>query len=274
MVIMAECAKAFAMIDSHAHVHDPTFDDDRTAVIDRARDAGVETIVTVGCDIEDSRRALNTAHAHGLRASVGIHPHEAKDAPRDIGAALERLIEEADIPPVAIGEIGLDYYYDHSPRADQRRAMATQLDFAGRIGMPVIFHQRDALNDFVAVLRDGGFAPPMRRGVVHCFTGDPAAARMLVDEFGLLLGIGGVLTFKSADALRHAVVEVGLAALILETDCPYLAPVPHRGRRNEPAFVVETGRCLAELLGCGLDEVAARTSVNARGLFGLQATAG
>jgi TatD DNase family protein len=269
---MGRDAKAFAMIDSHAHVHDRAFDSDREAVIERAKAAGVAAIVTVGCDLADSRRALRAARTLGLQASIGVHPHEAKGAPEDLARALEQVAEEEGVRPVAIGEIGLDYYYTHSPRADQRRVMAAQLAFARHVRMPVIFHQRDALPDFVSLLREGGFARPMR-GVVHCFTGDAAAARTLVDEFGLLLGIGGVLTFKSADALRGAVAEVGLDRLVLETDAPYLAPVPYRGRRNEPAFIVETARRLAEVLGCELDEVVTRTGANARTLFGLQATA-
>jgi TatD DNase family protein len=255
------------MIDTHAHVHDPAFDADREAVLARAREAGVQTIVTVGTDLADSRRALALASLSQLAAAIGIHPHEAKDAPSDIAAAFDEILKEAEIRPVAIGEAGLDYHYMHSPAEDQRRVLALQLDFARERGFPIIYHQREAFDDFVAVLRAGkaGEVP----GVVHCFTGDTQQARCFVDEFGLRLGIGGVLTFKTAEPLREAVRAVGLQHLVLETDCPYLAPIPHRGKRNEPAFVALTARRLAELFELPLEEVLATTDATARGLFAL-----
>ncbi len=253
------------MIDTHAHIHDKAFDDDRAAVIARARDAGVTHIVTVGCDLADSERALAAARAYDTLASVGIHPHEAKDAPQDVARAFAPFLHDQRI--VAIGETGLDYYYDHSPRDAQRTVFIAQLRVARAGAKPVIFHVRDAFDDVVAILREE-FVPPMR-GVIHCFTGDTAQARMYVDGFGLFLGIGGVLTFKSAEALRDAVRAVGIDHLILETDCPYLAPVPMRGQRNEPAFVTRTAQTLAGLLALSVDEVTAATTRNARALFGL-----
>jgi TatD DNase family protein len=255
------------MIDTHAHVHDPAFDADREAVLARAREAGVQTIVTVGTDLADSRRALALASLSHLAASIGIHPHEAKDAPSDIAAAFAEILKEAEIRPVAIGEAGLDYHYMHSPAEDQRRVLALQLRFARERGFPIIYHQREAFDDFVAVLRaeKAGEVP----GVVHCFTGDAQQARCYVDEFGLRLGIGGVLTFKTAEPLREAVREVGLQHLVLETDCPYLAPIPHRGKRNEPAFVAQTAQRLSELLALPLEEILAVTDATARALFNL-----
>lgn len=253
------------MIDTHAHVHDKAFDDDRDAVVARARAAGVTAIVNAAEDVTDSARAIATARTYGLHAAVGIHPHEAIDAPADIAAAFEPLLREPEV--VAIGETGLDYYYDHSPRDAQRAVLRAQLRIARERNLPVIFHHRDAYDDFVAILRDE-FASGMR-GVIHCFTGDAAQARTYVDEFGLQLGIGGVTTFKSAQQVRDAVRAVGLGPLVLETDCPYLAPVPHRGKRNEPAFVSETAARLADLLALPLDEVLATTDANARKLFNL-----
>jgi len=199
-----------------------------------------------------------------LKASIGIHPHEAKDAPADIDAAFDTLREECVI---AVGETGLDYYYDHSPRDVQARALRAQIRFARKHDLPVIFHHRDAYDDFIAILREE-FASGMR-GVIHCFTGDASQAKTYVEEFDLQLGIGGVLTFKTADTLREAVRVVGLDPLILETDCPYLAPVPHRGTRNEPAFVVATAARLAEVLAVPLDDVLARTDASARALLRL-----
>jgi TatD DNase family protein len=251
------------MIDTHAHVHDPAFDADRDAVLSRAENAGIVKIITVGTDLGDSRRALAIASEAGLAASIGIHPHEAKDAPAHIAAAFDELLENDENGPVAIGETGLDYHYMHSPVEDQRRVLGQQLAFARSRGLPIIYHQREAFDDFVSVLRAGGASEVP--GVVHCFTGDTAQARLLVQEFGLRLGIGGVLTFKTAQPLRDAVRAVGLEHLVLETDCPYLAPVPFRGTRNEPAYVVETAR----LLGRTVEEISAVTDANARALFAL-----
>jgi TatD DNase family protein len=256
------------MIDTHAHVHDRQYDEDREQVLARARAAGVERIITIGCDLDDSERALRTAEQYGLAATVGIHPHEAKSAPADLPAAFDRLRASATAPVVAIGETGLDYYYTHSPPADQRRVMEAQVNYARAAGLPVVFHQRDAGPDFLAILRATWDRATMR-GVVHCFTGDTEQATTFVAEFGLRLGIGGVLTFKSATGLREAVKTVGLAPLLLETDCPYLAPVPYRGKRNEPAFVTETARALAGVLETDVDTVLASTDAAAAALFGI-----
>jgi TatD DNase family protein len=253
------------MIDSHAHLHDRHFDGDRAEVVARARAAGVQAIVNVGCDLADSERALETARAFDYHASVGIHPHEAKNAPSDIAAAFAPFFADERI--VAIGETGLDYYYEHSPRPQQRDVMRAQVRLARERAVPVIFHHRDAYGDFVAILREE-WRPGMR-GVVHCFTGDAGQAQAYVHEFGLLLGIGGVVTFKTAKQLRDAVSTVGLEPLLLETDCPYLAPVPHRGERNEPAFIASTAAKIAEILAVTPDEVIDVTTKNARELFGL-----
>jgi TatD DNase family protein len=253
------------MFDTHAHVHDPAFDPDRDDVLARARAAGVMRILTVGCSLADSARARAAASAHGLDWSLGIHPHEAKEAPANIAAAFDRLRAESPLAPLAIGEIGLDFYYDHSPRERQREVLIEQLRYARVHGLPVIFHQREAFPEFFEVL-EREFVPPMR-GVVHCFTGDAEQALRLTQTYGLALGIGGVLTFKSAEGLRAAVRAVGLASILLETDCPYLAPVPHRGRRNEPAFLAETAKALAALLDLPVDGIVARTRANADALF-------
>ncbi|HYZ14770.1 MAG TPA: TatD family hydrolase [Candidatus Acidoferrum sp.] len=257
------------MIDTHAHVHDDSFSVDRSALLDRAREAGVETIVTVGCDVEDSRRACEISEGYGLAATLGVHPHEAKDAPHDLDAAFDALLERYRHRVVAVGETGLDYYYAHSPHDIQQAVLATQLAYARERDLPLIFHQRDAHEDFVAALREG-FDPATQRGIVHCFTGTTEQAITFTGEFGLLLGIGGVVTFKNAQALRDAVRAVGLDALVLETDAPYLAPVPYRGKRNEPAFIVQTARVVAEVLGTDVATVAARTDANARRVLGLQ----
>jgi len=256
------------MIDTHAHVHDRGYDDDRDAVLSRAREAGVERIVTVGCDLDDSRRALETAVTYDLLATIGIHPHEASGAPGDIAAAFDVLRAQAPERVVGIGETGLDYYYDHSPHDAQARVLRAQLDYARERALPVVFHVRDAYDDFVTILRER-WDPAAQRGVIHCFTGDAAQAHTFVTEFGLRLGIGGVVTFKTAESLREAVRAVGLDALVLETDCPYLAPIPHRGQRNEPAYVADTAAVVARVLDRSLAEVSAVTTRNANALFGL-----
>jgi TatD DNase family protein len=257
------------MIDTHAHVHGEQFDADRAAMLERARDAGVDRIVTVGCDLGDTQRALDVAAEYGLYATVGIHPHEAKDAPEDIGAAFDALRANSPARVVALGETGLDYYYNHSPAEDQRRVLRAQIAYARDAQLPVVFHQRDAFEDFVAVLRDV-WEPATMSGVIHCFTGDLAQARTFVHEFGMYLGIGGVVTFKTAQPLRDAVATIGLNALVMETDCPYLAPVPHRGKRNEPALIVESARTVAEVLGRTMEDVATTTTANAERFFNLR----
>jgi len=253
------------VIDTHCHVHDRKFDGDRDDVVQRARDAGITAMVTIAESVEDSRIAIETARRYGIFAAAGIHPHEARNAPADVASALRPLLDDERV--VAIGETGLDYYYDHSPRDVQAAVLRAQIRLARERAMPVVFHQRDAFDDFTAILREE-WTPEMR-GVVHCFTGTPAEARVYVGEFGLSLGIGGVLTFPNAQPLRDAVREAGDAPLVLETDCPYLAPVPMRGKRNEPAFVAHTAARLATELGMPLADLVAKSDANARALFGL-----
>jgi TatD DNase family protein len=253
------------VIDTHCHVHDRAFDEDRDDAIARAQGAGVHAMITIGEDLADSRRAIETAQRYGIAAAPGVHPHRAAEAPSDLEAQLSVLLDEPGV--VALGEIGLDYYYEHSPRAKQLEVLRRQLHVAKERGIPVIFHQRDAFDDFTAVLRDE-WRPEMR-GVVHCFTGTAREAAIYRGEFGLLLGIGGVVTFPKAQALREAVVSAGTPAIVLETDCPYLAPAPMRGRRNEPAFLPHTAGAVAALLGEPLAALVETTDANAHALFGI-----
>jgi TatD DNase family protein len=253
------------VIDTHCHVHDKQFDADRDAVVARALEAGVSAMITIGEDIADSRRAIELAEPYEISVAAGIHPHEAKDAPADVAAELRRLLDSPGV--IAIGETGLDYYYDHSPRDRQASVLRAQIRLAREVGLPVIFHHRDAFADFCAILheewRNG------MHGVVHCFTGTAAQARTFIGEFDLYLGIGGVLTFPNASGLREAVVGAGPGKLVLETDAPYLAPVPMRGKRNEPSFVAHTADKLAELLAMQRDDLIAATDENAKALFNL-----
>jgi TatD DNase family protein len=253
------------VIDTHCHVHDRQYDGDRDAVVARARDAGITTMITIGEDVEDSRRAIKLAEPYEISVAVGIHPHEAKNAPAEVAAELRTLLDAPGV--IAIGETGLDYYYDRSPRERQAAVLRAQIRLAREVALPVVFHHRDAFDDFCAILREE-WADGMR-GVVHCFTGTAQEARTFIGEFDLYLGIGGVLTFPNAVGLREAVVDAGPGKLVLETDCPYLAPVPMRGKRNEPSFVAHTAAKLAELLRMPQDDLVAATDANARALFDL-----
>ena len=259
------------LIDTHAHLTDPKFDEDRDAVLTRAAEQGVRMILVVGDTVDASQAALTLAAGQPGRlfGAAGVHPHHGATFDGASLVALRRLT--AHPACVAVGEIGLDYHYDFSPREAQRYAFAAQLDLARERDLPVILHCREAFDDLFAILSDhpvaGDDGPG---GVLHCFTGDAEQARRAVD-MGLRIGVAGMITFKKADALRQALAEVPLERLVVETDAPYLAPHPHRGRRNEPAFTVHTALALAQLRGVSAEQMMAITTENARRLFRLPA---
>ncbi len=253
------------LIDSHAHLD---LDDPREveAVAARARAAGVTRIVCVGLwrapgDFGNAL-ALATADPGFFSATIGVHPHESARVPEVDWAAAAALARDPRV--VAVGETGLDFHYDHSPRDVQEAAFRRSLRTAHAAGKPVVIHVREADEACARVLREEGV--PAAGGVIHCFTGDAAAARGHL-ALGLYVSVAGVVTFKTAGAIREAVGVVPRDRLLVETDSPYLAPVPYRGRRNEPAHVVETARTVAELWGCTLEEVGRITGENARRLF-------
>jgi len=258
------------LIDTHAHLDFGKFDGDREEVLQRARDAGVTTILTVGVDLPSSRRAVELAARYEMvYAAVGVHPHDAKTLD---GAALAALRDLAQRPKVvAVGEIGLDFYRDFSPRATQRRAFRAQLAWAARLGKPVIIHDRDAhdevlgiLSEWAADLQDSPLAG--RLGVLHTFSGDLKMAEQAI-ELGFYLSISGPVTYKNARRLPDIVAALPLNRLLVETDCPFLAPHPHRGKRNEPAYVRLVAERVAELQGVTPEEVAEVTTANAHHLF-------
>lgn len=253
------------LIDTHAHIHDPRFDSDREAVIDRARSAGVDVMVTVGTDLENSRAAVALAEQHSfIYATVGVHPHEVKDLTAETLAELRVLAEHPRV--VAYGEIGLDYYYDHSPRDIQRDRFSDQLSIARELNLPIVIHTRDAQEDTLAILKEEWKDRP---GVFHCFTGDPAYATEAL-QLGFMVSFSGIVTFPKATELREAVRVVPLDRLLIETDCPYLAPVPHRGKRNEPSYLPAVAEIIAaEKSPTSLDEIARISSDNAKQLFGI-----
>jgi len=255
------------LVDSHCHVAEPQFDPDRDAVLARAAAAGVTTLVCVGAtgSVERNAPAVALAGRHDgvdVFTTVGVHPHDASTLDT---AALDALAALAMRPGVVgVGETGLDYHYDHSPRAVQREAFVATAALARRLGLPLVVHVRDAHADAADVLRQSG----VEAGVIHCFTGDRDDARRYLD-LGLCISVAGIVTFKNADALREAVRMVPLDRLMVETDAPYLAPVPHRGKRNEPAHVRVVAEAVATIRGEPADRVATATAANARRLFRL-----
>ncbi len=252
------------LIDTHAHLDLDDFNTDRDAVIERARAAGVEHIITIGIGLEECRRALDIARAYPfIHAAIGMHPHNASML--DLGA-LDFLEERARDPKVvALGEIGLDFYRNRSPRDEQVRAFRAQLDLAAALKLPVVIHDRDAHAETLQILREEKLPCG---GVLHCFSGDTAMARACID-LGFLISMPGTVTFKNAATLHAVVTDIPLEHILIETDCPFLTPVPHRGKRNEPAYVRFVAEKIAELKKMSVEDVAASTSANACRLFGL-----
>ena len=251
------------LTDTHAHLDFPQFDGDREEVIARALAAGVGSIINVGADLASSRRAVALAEAHPqIYAAVGVHPHDAKTLTDEVLKELRELAQHPKV--IAIGEIGLDFYRDLSPRDEQQRAFERQLALASELGKPVIIHDRQAHAEVLAILRRW----PGLRGVLHCFSGDLDMAHEAI-EMGFYISVGGPVTFKNARRLPEIVRQLPLERLLVETDCPYLAPHPYRGKRNEPAYVRLVAQKVAELKGVPLERVARVTTANARQLFGL-----
>jgi TatD DNase family protein len=265
------------LFDSHTHLESRRFDGDREAVIRRAQEAAVMRMITCGSDLESSRQCLALAGAHdGVLSAVGIHPHEAKSAlcgDPDAGevslaeAAFEELAELASHRSVvALGEMGLDYHYDFSPRPAQRAVLARHLALAAELDLPVIMHNRESDTDFRRVIEAG---PRGLRGVLHCFLADQEMADWALAR-DLYLGIAGPITFRNVTHLDEIVRRMCRERLLIETDCPYLAPQPRRGRRNEPAYVQYVAEHVAGVWGTSVEDVAQQTTANANRLFGLE----
>ena len=241
------------------HCHLPA-GDAAAEVISDARAAGVGALINVGTDVEDSRRAISVAEAHdGVWATAGVHPHEASSGID----GLDALMGHAAV--VAVGEAGLDYHYDHSPRPVQRRVFAAQLQLANQRGLPLVVHSRSAWEDTFSVLDREGVPS---RTVMHCFTGGPDEAEECLRR-GALLSFSGIVTFPNADEVRDAARECPLDRLLVETDSPYLAPVPHRGHKNRPALVGVVGAAVAAAKGLNVCEVEAATWATTRAFYGL-----
>ena len=256
------------LIDSHAHIDFPQFAEDRDAMLSRARAAGVSTILAVGTGPgpEQLDAALPFAEAHDwIYTSVGIHPHEAKEV---TPAHLETLAKLARHPKViAWGEIGLDYFYDHSPRDIQDRVFRQQMELAHAAKLPLIIHCRDAWDDCLRVLEEA-WKPTGLGGVLHCFTSTFEHARRGLD-MGFMISFTGNITYPKAQSIRDVAKALPLSNILIETDSPYLAPQAHRGKRNEPAYVLEVAKALAIVRDLDLQETAATTTGNFRGFFRL-----
>lgn len=252
------------MIDSHTHIHDPAFDQDRDAVIKRAIDSGVQTMITVGCDLESSRAAVALADRYDeIYATVGIHPHEAKTASEAVYKELESLAKHPRV--VAWGEIGLDFFYNHSPKEVQIQAFRDQIQIAQSLGLPVVIHMRDSQEDTLKILKEEEAG--RIGGVFHCFTGGPDAV-LAAEQLNFMISISGVVTFKKATNIHEIVQQIPNHRLMVETDCPYLSPVPYRGKRNEPSYVQKVIDKIAELkTPSSPDEIAKLTTANTQQLF-------
>jgi len=247
--------------DSHAHYDDPRFDADREELLNSFKENGVDYIINVGADIPASRASVKLAEDYGfIYAAVGVHPHSADTLNEDGFKALEKL---CGMPKVAaLGEIGLDYYYDNSARDSQRYWFKRQLELAARMNLPVIIHSREAAAETFNIIEESH----IRRGVMHCYSGGVPMALEYV-KMGFYIGVGGVITFEKVRKLREAVEAIPLENILLETDAPYLAPVPYRGKRNNSNYLTFIAMKIAEIKGIPLQDVADMTFSNALNVF-------
>ncbi len=254
------------LIDTHCHLTFDPLSDDVPAVLERSRAAGVTDWITVGTSLEDSGRAVDLASRHAnLHSTVGIHPHDAKDATDDALAQLKQLANHPKV--VAIGETGLDFHYNFSKQPIQKEVFAAHLEIARDLNLPVVVHSRNAFDETIEILDRSGQG--LKGVVFHCFGGDADQARAVLDR-GYYVSFTGVVTFKNAHTARQAAQIVPLDRLMLETDCPYMSPVPMRKQKvNEPALMIHTARFLAELKGLELPDFAAQITANSRTFFGL-----
>ncbi|MFZ5775311.1 MAG: TatD family hydrolase [Thermodesulfobacteriota bacterium] len=259
-------AAGVTLIDTHCHLDMDDYAGDLAAVLAEARQAGVAEIITVGIDLASSRRAVALADEHeGVFATVGVHPHHVEELNEAGYAALRRLAEAPRV--VAYGEIGLDYVKQYAPQPLQREHFRRQVLLGKELGLPLVIHDREAHDVVMTILEEAGPFPA--GGVMHCFSGDTKLARRVLD-LGFFVSIPGVVTFKTAEAMREVARMVPLDWLLLETDGPFLAPVPMRGKRNHPALMVHTARLVAQVRGISLDELATATTANAKRLFRLE----
>ncbi|HET9090937.1 MAG TPA: TatD family hydrolase [Acidimicrobiales bacterium] len=274
-----ELARLTLWTDSHCHIQYADDDAEAAAVVDRAVEVGVRRMICIGTDVHSSRRALEIARSRSrsgalrveIYSTVGLHPHDARHGTEAISALLAELASSGThLPVVGVGECGLDYHYDHSPRSVQRSAFAAQVALANEHGLTLVIHTREAFDDTLSILASEGTPA---RTVFHCFTGGPAEAERCL-EVGAFLSFSGIVTFNNASEVREAARACPVDRLLVETDSPYLTPVPYRGRTNEPSYVPLVGEAVAREKGLSAKEVATLTSTNAVVAFGLPALPG
>lgn len=254
-------------IDSHAHLDDERFEEDREALINSLKENKIDLVFNIGADIESSKASVELAKKYeNIYAVVGVHPHDAKDVSEDYLEELDNLTKEEKV--VAIGEIGLDFYYDNSPREEQRKIFKEQLDLAKKLNLPVVIHTRDANQETFDILREWA-KDGDARAVLHCYSGSVELALEYI-KLGFYISLGGPVTFKKSKVPKEVAKVVPIDKLLIETDCPYLTPEPNRGKRNEPKYVAYTAETIAELRGITVEELAEATSKNTKQFFGLQ----
>ncbi len=257
------------MIDSHCHLDFKQFDGKRSEVIEEALTVGIGTIINIGTDLKSSKFSVELAHKHNsVHAAVGVHPHDASTVNDDLLTEIRELAGDSKV--IAIGEIGLDYYRNRSPRDIQRSAFRAQLELAVECDLPIVIHTRESFDDTLDIVRE--FTSSLKGGVFHCFPGDSEQARMVID-LGFNVSFGGVITFPKA-GMAQVASELPLKSIILETDAPFLTPVPHRGETNYPAYVRYVYQKLAELRNLSVEEVEKQVDRNCQKLFGLVETFG
>ena len=257
------------LIDSHVHLDDARYNPDRAEIFTRAQDAGVEAFITIGCDLSTSRAAVELADRHAnIYATVGVHPHEVKHIKDSWYQELQELAKHPKV--VGYGEIGLDFHYDHSPRETQRQRFREQIQLARELQLPIVIHTREAQDDTITILREEHASEV--GGVFHCFSGDAWLAKDALD-LGFYLSFSGIITFPNASMLREIVQTVPYNRLLIETDAPYLTPVPFRGKRNESAYVKKVAEKIAEVregtTPSAFERIAEITTANAKTLFNL-----
>lgn len=251
------------LIDSHTHLDFRHYNSDREEVIQRAQEKGVQVIINVGADLSSSMASLSLAEKYDhIYATVGVHPHEAKQVKGNVIQRLKEFLARDKV--VAIGETGLDFHYNNSPRDIQERVFRTQIRLAHQFHLPLVIHSRESDERLLTILKEEKAEEV--GGVIHCFHGDRSRAQEFL-EMGFYLGLGGVITFPKAKEIRKAIPSLPLSRILLETDAPYLTPIPHRGKRNEPAYVLHVAEEISRLMGIPLHQVAEKTSENTRQLF-------
>ncbi len=253
-------------IDTHSHITFPDFEHDLPEVIQRAKDAKLEAIINIALDDKALEKSLKLSEEYPnyIYTTFGIHPHEAKEWSQDHVKKIKELAKQKKI--IAVGEMGLDYYYEHSSKEQQKKAFRESLRLAQELNLPTIIHIRDASKDAMMIIHEENKGS--LKGVLHCFGGDMDLAREAL-ELGLLISFTGIVTFPKATNVKEAVKQIPLESIMIETDCPFLAPVPYRGKRNEPAYVIKVAEAIAEIKGLTIEEVAQQATKNAQRFFNL-----